>query len=113
MEYLDEFSEVDLINRMSRLALVLKKQYGAMVILLGQLNDKIEAADRIKVPQLHYPKKSDLHGGKSIYMLSDGSQCIMYIFNEKIIKSLYLLAFYGIMLYLCINIKIKCYVIKK
>ena len=71
MEYLDEISEVDLINKMSRLSLVLKKKYRAMVILLGQLNDKLEQPDRIKLPQLQYPKKTDLHGGKSVYMISD------------------------------------------
>jgi len=71
MEYLDEVSEVDLINRMSRLALMLKKTYGAMVIVLGQMNDKIEAPERIKTPQLQYPKKTDIHGGKSIYMIGD------------------------------------------
>lgn len=71
MEYLDEMSEVDLINKMSRLALTLKKEYKAMVIMLGQMNDKIEQPDRIKVPQLHYPKKTDIHGGKSVYMVCD------------------------------------------
>jgi hypothetical protein len=71
MEYLDEMNEVDLINRISRLALVFKKKYNAMVIMLGQLNDKIEQSDRINVPQLHYPKKTDLHGGKSVYMIAD------------------------------------------
>ncbi len=71
MEYLDESNEVDLINQMSRLALKLRKQYGAMVIMLGQLNDKLEQPDRIKIPHLHYPKKMDIHGGKSIYRISD------------------------------------------
>lgn len=71
MEYLDEVSEVDLINKMSRLALLFKKQYRAMVIVLGQLNDKMESPERIKVPQLQYPKKTDIHGGKSIYMVCD------------------------------------------
>lgn len=71
MEYLDETSEVDLVNRMSRLAITLRKQYGACVILLGQLNDKIEQPERIGNPILHYPKKTDIHGGKSVYMASD------------------------------------------
>jgi len=71
MEYLDEISEVDLINQMSRLALVLKKKYGAMVIMLGQLNDKLEQPERLKTPQLQYPTKTDIHGGKSIYAIAD------------------------------------------
>jgi replicative DNA helicase len=70
-EYLDEQNEVDLINRVSRLALFFKKQYGAMVIILGQLNAEIEKTDRIINADLHYPKKSDIHGGKSIYMACD------------------------------------------
>lgn len=70
-EYLDEQNEVDLINRISRLALYFKKQYGAMVIILGQLNTEIEKSERIQNADLHYPKKLDIHGGKSIYMACD------------------------------------------
>jgi hypothetical protein len=66
MEYLDEKSEVELINQISRTALIMKKKYGAMIILLGQLNDKIEQPERLKTPQLQYPKKTDIHGGKSV-----------------------------------------------
>jgi len=71
MEYLDEKSEVELISKMAVLSLKLKKQFGAMVIILGQLNDKIEQPERVKVPQLQYPTKTDIHGGKSIYAISD------------------------------------------
>lgn len=71
MEYLNEVSEVDLINQMSRLALKIRKKYKAMVIMLGQLNDKLEAPERIKTPQLQYPKRTDIHGSKSVYMISD------------------------------------------
>ena len=35
------------------------------------MNDKLESPERIKVPQLQYPKKTDIHGGKSIYMIAD------------------------------------------
>lgn len=71
MEYLDEVSEVDLVNKMSRLALTMKKQFGAMVLFLGQLNDKIEQPERLKNPLLQYPSKTDIHGGKSIFMIAD------------------------------------------
>jgi replicative DNA helicase len=70
-EYLDEQNEVDLINRISRLALYLKKTYGAMVIILGQLNTEIEKSERILNADLHYPRKLDIHSGKSIYMACD------------------------------------------
>ena len=71
MEYLDEKSEVELVSRLSRLALKLRKRYGAMIILLGQLNDKIEQPDRLQTPQMHYPMKTDIHGAKSVYMAAD------------------------------------------
>lgn len=71
MEYIDEKSEVELVSRLSRLALKLRKRYGAMIILLGQLNDKIEQADRLQNPQLHYPMKTDIHGAKAVYMAAD------------------------------------------
>lgn len=70
-EYLDELSEVDLINRIARLALYLKKQYGAMIIILGQLNTEIEKIESIQNVELHYPRKLCIHGGKSIYMACD------------------------------------------
>lgn len=71
MEYLDEGGEVDLVNKMSRLALSFKKKYDAMVIFLGQLNDKMEMPERQKNPLLQYPSKTDIHGGKSIFMIAD------------------------------------------
>ena len=71
MEYLDENSEVELVSQMSRFALRMKKEYGAMVIMLGQLNDKIEQPERISNPYLHYPKKTDIHGSKSVYQIGD------------------------------------------
>lgn len=71
MEYLSEVGEVELVANVARLALLIKKRYGAMVIMLGQLNDKIEQPDRIRNPLLHYPKKTDIHGSKSIYMAAD------------------------------------------
>lgn len=83
MEYLDEQGEVDLINRMSRLAIYLKKRYHACVILLGQLNDKIEQPERIANPILHYPKKTDIHGGKSVYMAAD---TIMIIHRPEMLQ---------------------------
>ena len=71
MKYLDEKSEIELVTNVARLALDIKKQYGAMVIILGQLNDKIEQPERIKNPILHYPTKTDLHGSKQIFHIAD------------------------------------------
>ena len=71
MEYLNEVGEIELVTNVARLAMTIKKRYGAMVIMLGQLNDKIEQPDRIKNPLLHYPKKTDIHGSKQVYQASD------------------------------------------
>jgi len=71
MEHLDEFGEVELVSSMAKLGMQLKKDLNAMVIMLGQLNDKIEQPDRIKNPIMHYPKKTDIHSSKSVFMNSD------------------------------------------
>ena len=71
MDYLDETSEIHLVANMAKLAMYLKKKYRAMVIMLGQLNDKIENPDRIKNPLLHFPRKTDIHGSKQVFMASD------------------------------------------
>jgi replicative DNA helicase len=71
MEYLDEKSEVELVSKFSSLAMYMKKRYGALIIMLGQLNDKIEQPDRLKNPLLHFPKKTDIHGSKSVFFTSD------------------------------------------
>ena len=64
MEYLDEKGEIELVTHVARLALYFRKKYRAMVIILGQLNDKIEQPERIKNPMLHFPTKTDIHGSK-------------------------------------------------
>jgi hypothetical protein len=77
VEYLDEKSEVELVSEVAKMALFFKKEYGAMVIMLGQLNDKIEQPERINNPLFHFPKKTDLHGSKAIYMITDTLMVIM------------------------------------
>lgn len=71
MQYLDEKGEIELVTSLSRLSMQLKKEFGAVIILLGQLNDKIEDPERIANSYLHYPKKRDIHGSKSVFMASD------------------------------------------
>jgi replicative DNA helicase len=71
MEHLDEFGEVELVSSMAKLAMLIKRDFNAMVIMLGQLNDKIEQPDRIKNPILHFPKKTDIHSSKAVFMMSD------------------------------------------
>lgn len=70
-EYLNESSEVELVSNLARLSIRLKKDFGAMVIFLSQLNDKIEQPDRITNENMHYPQRTDIHGSKAIYMAAD------------------------------------------
>lgn len=70
-EYLNENSEVELVSNLSRLSIRLRKEFGALVIFLSQLNDKIEQVERINNASLHYPQRTDIHGSKSIYMAAD------------------------------------------
>ena len=72
-EYLDEKSEVDLVSQLTRVAMRAKKVYGDSVIMVSQLNDKIEAPERRSPdnPHLNIPTKTDLHGSKAVYMAAD------------------------------------------
>ena len=45
--------------------------------MLGQLNDKIEQPERINNPLMHFPKKTDLHGSKMIFMSADTVMVVM------------------------------------
>lgn len=67
----DEKSEVELISRLSRMFLSVRKRIESMNLLIVQLNDKIEAPERISNPSLHYPKKMDIHGAKAVYRDAD------------------------------------------
>jgi len=73
VEYLDEKSEVELVAHVAKFAMWAKKTYGALVILLGQLNDKIEHIERRspEAKHLQYPTKTDIHGSKAVFMASD------------------------------------------
>lgn len=71
-EEYDEKSEIEMIAKMSKLFVKLKKsEIEPMIIMLGQLNDKIEDTIRIQNYNLHYPLKKDLHGSKQIWWACD------------------------------------------
>ena len=77
-DYDDENSEVQLVSNLTKVGIVLRKEIDAMVIYVGQLNDKIEDIERRDPmkPQLHYPTKRDIHGSKSAYRDAD---CVIVI----------------------------------
>lgn len=74
----NETSEVELVSNICKLAIVLRKELGCMVIYIGQLSDKIEEQDRRdpNKPNLHYPTKRDIHGSKASYRNAD---CVMVL----------------------------------
>lgn len=74
-EYQDESNEVELMSKLSSTLLAVRKRYGAMIILIGQLNAEIENTDRIAPPKnkmyLQYPTKKDIHSSKAVYRDAD------------------------------------------
>lgn len=70
-EYLNEKNEIDLLARTARLYIDMRKEFGAMIIPVSQLNDKIEDPKRIANKALHFPTKTDVHGSKQMYWACD------------------------------------------
>jgi replicative DNA helicase len=72
-KYLDEDSEVELMSELAKMFIEVRKDLGALIIMLGQLNDKIEDPRRREPNQgsFHYPTKTDIHGSKQIYHAAD------------------------------------------
>jgi replicative DNA helicase len=74
-EYQDESNEVELMSKLSKTLIDIRKRYGAMIILIGQLNAEIENTDRIAPPRnkmyLQYPTKKDIHSSKAVYRDAD------------------------------------------
>jgi len=66
-------NEVQTLAELGKLFIQLRKEYGVMVLLLSQLNDKIESEQRRNPdsPALHYPLKTDIHGSKQLYHAAD------------------------------------------
>jgi len=58
---------------LGKMCIEIRKRFGAMVLLLSQLNDKIEGERRRDpdAPNLHYPLKTDIHGSKQLYHAAD------------------------------------------
>ena len=71
IEKLDEKSTLDLMENTGKAAIYIRKSTGAMVNLIGQLNNKIEDTQRILTPALHYPKKSDIYAQGQLFNACD------------------------------------------
>lgn len=66
-------NEIQSLAELGKMFIQMRKEYGIMVILLSQLNDKIEGEHRRNPdsPALHYPMKTDIHGSKQLYHAAD------------------------------------------
>jgi replicative DNA helicase len=67
---LDEKDEIELMAELGKMFIEVRKDLGALIIMIGQLNDKIEDPRR-RDPFMNYPTKTDLHGSKQIYHAAD------------------------------------------
>lgn len=66
-----EKSDADLISAVGFLALLLRKEFKAMVILLAQMNQNIKSVERTSIPRYHYPMDSDIYWGSQINWICD------------------------------------------
>jgi replicative DNA helicase len=82
--------EIQTLAELGKMCIEIRKRYGAMVLLLSQLNDKIEGDRRRDpdVPNLHYPMKTDIHGSKQLYHAAD---CVLVIHQPSLLG----LEYYG------------------
>lgn len=81
-DYKNEKDEVALVSSLSSMMLKKRKKINSMNILISQLNADIEETQRIMNPDLHYPKKKDLHGSKAVYR--DCDICLILHTPEKL-----------------------------
>lgn len=70
-EKLDEDSDIQLMANTGKTAVMLRKHFGAMVLLLGQLNNNIEDIRRLKEKTLHFPMKSDIYAQSQLFNACD------------------------------------------
>lgn len=66
-----ESSDIELMASTGNAAIALRKNFGAMVFLLGQLNSNIEDIPRLTKKELHYPQKSDIYAQSRVYHAAD------------------------------------------
>lgn len=83
IERLGEKSERELMARLGKIAIRLRKEFGAMVFIIGQLNNNIETTDRILKSAMHYPIKSDIYAQGQLYNACDS---VMTIHQPALLK---------------------------
>jgi len=67
--------EIKLISETAKMFMDVRKRYGALNILLAQLNTNIEKDERMSIIAnkrfLHHPRKSDIHGSQFMFQCAD------------------------------------------
>lgn len=64
-------SEREILTRLQRLFMEIKKYDRNTIIQLSQMNREIESPERINNPSLHFPTRRDIFGSESLYQASD------------------------------------------
>jgi len=64
-------SEREMLARLYKAFMALKKEIKCIFVVLSQLNRDIESSDRLSNPTLHYPMKKDLFGSDAVFHGSD------------------------------------------
>jgi len=64
-------SERELLSRLYKMFMFVKKKIKCIFVALSQLNREIESADRLSNPMLHYPMKKDIFGSDAVFHGSD------------------------------------------
>jgi replicative DNA helicase len=62
---------LELMADVGKYAVKIRKSFGAMVNLIGQLNNNIEDVRRLTNPALQYPQKSDIYAQGQLYNACD------------------------------------------
>lgn len=68
---LTEKDDLELMSNTAKLGIKWRKQDNAAVIFLSQMNGEIEKSHRRDNPMLHFPVKTDIHGGNQVFWACD------------------------------------------
>ena len=64
-------SDLELISDTAHMAVTIRQNLRAMLLILGQANNKIEEADRRSKLSLHFPVRSDIYAINQLYWACD------------------------------------------
>lgn len=67
IESLNNQKALELMADVGKVSIKIRKTFGAMINLVGQLNNNIEDVRRLTNPSLHYPQKSDIYAQGQLY----------------------------------------------